>query len=159
MRKEETMNYRRNNDLNYYNEYRDYANCGSYALRLEGWYDPEDYFYFLHGSICEWIEEQLEFYDEYDIANFYAADLIEGMLQEFDGELRLINSYSEVKANEELVLFSTFCSHNLDYDFHFKVFRDGKWMEKNGTGEVHECSDEEWGKYISDVWCLAHKIK
>jgi len=153
------MNYKRNNDLNYYNKYPDYANCGSYALRLEGWYDPEDYFYKIKGDIGEWAEEMMKIYNEYDVANLYAEILIEGMLQEFSNELRLINNYSEIKPNEELILFSTFCNGYDYYDFHFKVFRSGKWMEKNGSGEVHECDEDDWGDYISDVWCLAHKYK
>lgn len=153
------MVYKRNNDLNYYNEHPCFANCGSYALRLEGWYDPEDYFCEKNGSINDWAEELLESYSEYEVSNFYAEELIEGMLDEFEGELRLISNYSEVKSNEELLLFCTFCNGDWHYDFHFKVFRDGKWMEKNGTGDVHETDEDDWGDYISDVWYLAHKIK
>lgn len=152
------MIYKRNNDLNYYYDNPNSANCGSYALRLEGWYDPEDYFYEKNGDIDDWAREMLENYDIYDVSNFYAEDLVEGMLKEFDGELRLIVDYNEVKSNEELILFCTFYEEEGFYDFHFKVFRNGKWMEKNGTGEVHETNDNDWGEYISDVWCFAHKI-
>ena len=153
------MNYRRNNDLNYYNKYPDYANCGSYALRLEGWYDPEDYFCEINGDINEWAEQMVETHSEYEVANIYAETLIEGMLKEFKGELRLINNYSEAKPDEEIILFCTFCGGWGYYDFHFKVFRDGKWMEKNGIDMVHETREDNWGEYISDVWCLAHKYK
>ena len=37
------MEYTRNSDPEYYNKNRARANCGSYALRLREWYDPEDY--------------------------------------------------------------------------------------------------------------------
>ena len=85
-------------------------------------------------------------------------------MEDFKGELRLQKAGEEPKQNEELISFATFAYYSEEegdsnYDFHFKVFRDGKWMEKNGWGPVHECSEWDWGDYISDVYYLIHKIK
>ena len=51
------MDYKRNSDPAYYDEYSNYANCGSFALNLQGWYDPEIYFEDIHGYIGAWMEE------------------------------------------------------------------------------------------------------
>lgn len=156
------MRYERNNDPSYYEEFCDYSNCGSFALNLQGWYDPEEYFYTEIGDTEEWIFNLYdEGYSEEEISNFYANHLITGMLIEFNGELREAPDW-KLKPNEELIAFRTFCiicdDEYTRRDFHFKVFRDGTWMEKNGWTPVHTCDEDEWNDYISDTFYLAHKI-
>ena len=36
------MNYTRNSDPTYYKTHENETNCGSFALRLQEWYSPED---------------------------------------------------------------------------------------------------------------------
>ena len=53
--------YTRNSDLTYYETHRRESNCGSYAFRLNEWYDLDSYFEDVTGwYINEWITEQGE---------------------------------------------------------------------------------------------------
>ena len=74
------MEYTRNSDPEYYDKNRYRANCGSYALRLCEWYDPETYLMDQTDTIYveEWIEHMaLNGYDNYDITDFYIDILVE----------------------------------------------------------------------------------
>ena len=156
------MYYTRNRDLNYYDAYRGRANCGSYALRLNEWYDPEDYVEDLTGDICDWLEELgEEGYSEYEIACIYGDTLLDGILIDFDGEIELCDGRPPNTSDVELIAFNTWCCAEdgmIDRDFHFKVFRNGRWMEKNGHNEVHECEEDDWGKYMGDPIYMYHRI-
>ena len=156
------MYYTRNNDPTYYERNRCTSNCGSYALRLKEWYDPEAYLEEFVGDIYDWIYElSEEGYSEYEIACMYADTLIEGILNDFDGELELCDGRPPTTSDVELVAFNTWCytdEYDIDRDFHFKVFRDGCWMEKNGVNEVHKCEEDDWGKYNGDPYYMYHRI-
>ena len=159
------MEYTRNSDLSYYETHRHEANCGSYALRLNEWYDLDYYFEDVTGYyIDEWVNEKSEEgYDDYEISTMYGDILVEGILEEFDGELEKCDGRPPETDDVELVAFSTFCYSSdslksVDYDYHFKVLRDGKWMEKCGSGPVEECTENGWGDYIGDVTYFYHKI-
>lgn len=158
------MYYTRNSDLSYYETHRYCANCGSYALRLNEWYDLDYYFEDVTGYyIDEWITEKSEEgYNDYEISTMYGEILVQGILEEFKGELELCDGWPPKTDNVELIAFSTYCYANSskysDYDYHFKVFRDGKWMEKCGTQPVEECTEDWWGDYIGDVFYFYHKI-
>ncbi len=159
------MNYTRNSDLTYYETHRHEANCGSYALRLNEWYDLDYYFEDVTGYyIDEWITEKSEEgYNDYEISTMYGDILVQGILEEFDGELEICSGWPSKTDDVELIAFSTYCyassSKYGDYDYHFKVFRDGKWMEKCGMEPVQECTEDGWGDYIGDVTYFYHKIK
>lgn len=155
------MYYTRNSDLSYYETHRHDANCGSYALRLNEWYDLDYYFEDVTGYyIGEWITEKSEEgYNDYEISTMYGDILVQGILEEFDGELEICGGWPPKTDGVELIAFSTYCYANYgDYDYHFKVFRDGKWMEKCGSGPVEECTEDSWGDYIGDVTYFYHKI-
>lgn len=159
------MEYTRNRDLNYYNAHRYRANCGSYALRLNEWYDPEAYLMDQTETMYveEWIEHMaLNGYDNYDITDVYIDILVEGILREFDGELELCDGRPPTTSDKELIAFNGFCNcdenYNIDYDFHFKVFRDGMWSEKPGCEPVKFCELEEWGRYTGEPVYMYHKI-
>lgn len=157
------MYYTRNSDLSYYIEHPRRTNCGSYALRLNEWYSPDEYFEDINGDIYDWIEEMSKNgYDDLDISNMFKDVLIDGMLIEFKGELELCDGQPPATNDVELIAFNTFCIYDdigPDYDFHFKVLRDGLWMEKCGNDEVKECDENDWDVYIGDVVYLYHKIK
>lgn len=161
------INYKRNSNPKYYEEHCDEANCGSYALNLQGWYDPEGYFCDMYG--CEYPNDVMEIlyengYDEDEMNQIYVDTLVEGILKEFKDELRLLRWNDKPKNNEELIAFRTYVFFDEEYcddfayDFHFKVFRNGKWMEKQGWHEVKECTKDEWGYYNSKTYYFAHKI-
>lgn len=158
------MNYTRNSDLTYYETHRHNANCGSYALRLNEWYELDDKFEDKMGYyIDEWIEEMNENgYSDFEISTIYADTLVECMLEEFEGELEVCNGRPPSASSVELIAFATFCYYedcgHADFDYHFKVLRDGKWMEKCGMDKVRECTEDEWGDYISDVTYFYHRI-
>ena len=156
------MNYTRNSDLTYYETHRHEANCGSYALRLNEWYDLDYYFEDVTGYyIDEWINEKSEEgYNEYEISTMYGEILVQGILKEFEDELELCSGWPPKTNDVELIAFSTYCYPGFaDYDYHFKVLRDGKLMEKCGMEPVQECTEDGWGDYIGDVTYFYHKIK
>lgn len=159
------MEYTRNSDLSYYENWPLSTNCGSYALRLNEWYDLDDPFEDIVGSyIDDWIVEKYEEgYSNFDISCLYGEILIDCILNEFGEELEICDGRPPSTSDVELIAFCTFCycdeGEHTDYDYHFKVFRNGKWKEKCGGQKVKECSIDEWGDYIGDVFYLYHKIK
>ena len=163
------MDYKRNSDPHYYESHCLASNCGSFALNLQGWYDPELYFEMGHGDIADWIEEvDYEGWTDIEKSDFYADVLIDGMLIEFADELRILNSEKDdLYVDEELIAFRTYCIMEEEegwepyprWDFHFRVFRDGRWQEKQGDNPVNnECNIEDWGKYISEIYYFADKV-
>ena len=137
------MYYTRNSDLTYYETHRHDANCGSYALRLNEWYNLDDYFEDVTGYYVEdWVvEKDQEGFDDYEISTMYGEILVQGILEEF-------NTYC----------YSADSPNSVGYDYHFKVLRDGKWMEKCGMEPVQECTEDGWGDYIGDVFYFYHKV-
>lgn len=150
-----------NEDLYVVNAFN--TNCGSYALRLNEWYDPEVYLDKIIGDVYDWIENMIiGGYSEEEISSIYGEILVEGMLEEFKGALEICGGRPPETSDKELIVFNTWCRwddvNGADYDFHFKVFRHNKWMEKRGTTHVRECKLEEWGKYIGEPIYMYHKI-
>ena len=90
------------------------------------------------------------------------------MLIEFADELRILNSEKDdLLADEELIAFRTYCIYDEEegwepcpvWDFHFRVFRDGRWQEKQGSWPVNDCCDmDDWGRYDSEIFYFAHKV-
>ena len=158
------MRYTRNSNPRYYIDHYEQANCGSYALRVEGWYDADAFFEAEHGDMYDWIETcDWNGWSDEEMSEFYADVLVGGILEEFHDELReLHDETDELLEGEELIAFRTFAGHDYwgeyDYDFHFKVYRDGCWREKMGCHPCEECTLEDWGKYISNTIYFAHKI-
>ena len=157
------MEYTRNSDPDYYNKHLSTSNCGSYALRLQEWYDPEPYFEMSEGDLYEWVEEMtMSGYSDAEISTLYTHILVEGMLEEFEGELELCDGRAPSTLDKELIAMNSFCIFDEDYssdiDFHFKVFRDGIWSEKCGSEEVRFCEEDEWGRYIGDPVYMYHYI-
>lgn len=164
------MEYTANNDPIYYESNRSTTNCGSFALRLKEWYDNEVDEYM--GGIEQWCLELLEegIPDE-EIPDMIAETYLDRLRAEFGNSVRLMSKLDHatmLKAtsrnfNEELIAFRIYVpvedwdpEEYLEFDFHFKVWRNGHWMEKNGGGAVHECSIDNWGKYNSSTFFLIH---
>lgn len=159
------MEYTRNSDLTYYERYQLRTNCGSYALRLNEWYQLNRRFKDkMEEDVDEWVyrEGRLGVTNE-ELTNIYSDVLLECLLEDFKGELEVCDGAPPTSDNVELIAFNTFCSYDNDYmeadsDFHFKVFRDGTWKEKCGCGKVRECDEFFWGMYTGKPVYLYHKI-
>lgn len=158
--------FTRNTDPRYWDEEQSWCNCGSFALNIREWYSPEWIcaFDLYEDSYWDYLSHLLEEreIDEYEASDKYALRLIEGILKDFPNEVRFLVDESEINKDEELIEFRAVFINDEENDFHFKVFRDGYWMEKNGSGEVHLCSADNWDYgdlvYISNTYYLARKI-
>lgn len=161
------MEYTKNSDPNYYEYNSEYANCGSFAFNVEEWYDPEDEFENEVGYIDDWIMEMSDNgYSADEIADIYTEAITERVLKDFTNEIREITYPSEANDNEEVVALRGWCYEDIDnfaeWDFHFKVLRNGIWQEKCGREPVKFCLEDEWSygfrTYNSNTIYFAHKI-
>lgn len=153
--------YTRNSDLTHYKRNQMSTNCGSYALRLNEWYSLDDEF---NGDIYDWIWQMSEEgYADWEISNIFRDILLDCMLNEFGNELEICDGAHPTDDNIELIAFNTFCTVSecngeSEYDFHFRVFRDGTWKEKCGSDCVRECDMNDWGDYIGEEVYLYHRL-
>ena len=163
------MEYTKNSDPNYFEDNPECANCGSFAFNVEEWYDPEEDFILDVGYIDEWMKEMVESgYNCDEVADMYAESLAESVMRDFEGEVREVFLPTEVEPNEELIAFRGYCRYESeedwvpDYDFHFKVLRDGIWQEKCGHYPVKFCTEDDWTymtrTYNSNTIYFAHQI-
>lgn len=163
------MEYTKNTNPNFYEENECSSNCGSFAFNVEEWYDPEQDFILDVGYIDEWMIEMVESgYNCDEVADMYAESLAESVMRDFEGEVREVFYPAEVEPNEELIAFRGYCRYESgedwvpDYDFHFKVLRDGIWQEKCGHYPVKFCTEDDWTymtrTYNSETIYFAHQI-
>ena len=163
MRKGAKMNYTQNHDPNYYEENRNISNCGSFAFQIKEWYSPDGEFENEMGyDIDEWVEQGIhEGFDEWEMSDGLANALTEYILSDFDDVRYLINP-SDVQPDEELIAFRTFVTNDFNWDFHFKVLRNGLWQEKCGSDPVRFCEEDDWHnglmEYISYTSYFAKKL-
>ena len=129
----------RNQDNTYQTNY----NCGGYALRTFSWFYPADEDMDWNWSVREdHIDDYIEDgYDDEDVAMMILDEDVDYMLE----HIKTLSLYEEdpkkyePRLGEELIAYCIYVdSYNEDNDFHFKVLRDGKWMEKNGGGPIQE---------------------
>ena len=163
------MEYTKNTNPNFYEENECSSNCGSFAFNVEEWYDPERDFEIEVGYISDWMVEMVDNgYSCDEVADIYAEGLAESVLNDFFGEIREVYFPSEVNENEELIALRGYCRYETgedyipDYDFHFKVFRNGIWQEKCGSEPVKFCTADDWTymtrTYNSETIYFAHKV-
>ena len=154
------MEYTRNTDPTFYYKNSGEVNCGSFALRLNEWYEPEEDY----DTIYDWIIGMSWDYDDYEISNFYADAIIDRILKDFAGEIEICDGRAPSTDDLELIAFATYCIYDeseeyCNWDFHFKVFRDGIWQQKCGCFKPEFCEFDEWGDYTSKITYFYHKIK
>ena len=146
-------------------------NCGGYALRTFSWYTP----YTKFEDELDYLEDLYNKIDDsIEVENIMLKRWTDFMLKEMS-DLRIIHSFSELNSNEELIafrgsfIFNRYITDNdiwkadVDFDFHFRVFRDGHWMEKNGYTAIKECeNNEDWDYwdycYDSDIIYFAKQV-
>lgn len=163
--------YTKNSDKNFYKKYQSDTNCGSFALNIEEWYDPHDCFDEEGNDFATDIYEVTE--DTVYTTEQLLKRAKAGIAKDFYEEIYFIDSFDEYeeKENEELIAFrvgiETFGSnYYVSTDFHFRVFRDGRWQEKCGCGPVEDYIDLEPDKpwelynwlYDSDIVYFVHKL-
>lgn len=159
------MDYTHNSDLTYYEKYPARANCGSFALQLKEWYSPDEALEDSEGDIYWWVLDKAdEGWTEIDTSNLYLDIIMKQIMVDFANEIEICDGAPPYTKDKELIALRTFCIWNedqswSDYDFHFKVFRDGCWQQKNGTKPVEFCTLEDWQDYISDTIYFYHIIK
>ena len=154
------MEYTRNTDPTFYYKNSGEVNCGSFALRLNEWYEPEEDY----DTIYDWIIGMSWDYDDYEISNLYADTIINRILEDFAGEIEICDGRAPSTDDLELIAFATYCIYDeseeyCSWDFHFKVFRDGIWQQKCGCYKPEFCEFDEWGDYTSKITYFYHKIK
>lgn len=159
----------RNTDLNYYKEYPTKGNCGSFALRIEEWYEPDD-------SLKVWnydyaIELLTKGANRKTILDKLLKRSLVGIKNDFGDSIVFLNKLSDYKEkkDEELIAFRVGFEQYKNYtdtDFHFRVFRDGRWQEKCGAKEVIDNisleEDRPWNSYgqiyDSEIAYFVHKL-
>ena len=154
------MKYTRNYNPDFYTIYSDETNCGSFALNIEEWYSPDDIF-MGRDAIESWIMDRCnEGLSEEESSDLYAQIVLKQIFEDFP-DVRSVYPW-EVEDDEELIAFRAFVDYTCDWDFHFKVLRDGRWQEKCGDSEVRDCKEYDWDynyfSYTSETYYLAKKI-
>lgn len=142
-----------NHDPNYFQENCIFTNCGSYAFNIQGWYCPDENFDEDDEKLGNTLFEEDELTTTEILQLLFDRD-VEQILNDFD-LVRVYNKDIFLKSNEELVAFRMCVvpdffdgeDDSLSIDYHFRVKRNGKWMEKIGCGQVHEVlnySENPW---------------
>ena len=154
------MEYTRNTDPTFYYKNSGEVNCGSFALRLNEWYEPEEDY----DTMYDWIIGMSWDYDDYEMSNLYADAIIDRILEDFADEIEICDGRAPSTDDLELIAFATYCIYDeseeyCNWDFHFKVFRDGIWQQKCGCYKPEFCELDEWGDYTSKITYFYHKIK
>ena len=161
--------YTKNNDKNFYEKFMNDTNCGSFALNIQEWYDPHDCF----GE--EGSDFAIDVFESTDDLDFTTELLLqrgkEGIEKDFYDEITFIDSPADYVPSKdtELVAFRVGIEEHTNYlntDFHFRVFRDGRWQEKCGCGPVEDdinlepdtCWDLYGWIYDSDIVYFIHKL-
>ena len=165
-----------NKGLDFWNEEHKNCNCGSYAFNLNEWYNPgcmcgrynnfdDDVLYLLD---C-WHEGGA---DDDDLANDLASFYLDKIKNDFGDEVRIVFESklpTLVNEGEEVIAFRAgayawegYNCSSFDYDFHFKVLRNGHWFEKCGGGLVQETNLDEWTTsiyYNSETFFIIHRLQ
>lgn len=131
-------------------------NCAGYCLNTYCWYNPYDDL--IRQENCDDMMELVEL-----LFNFYGHKVEEiyeelldcardKILKDFDGDIRVIQSFKQIKRNEKLVIYKIGIDYEFDMafniyevnncDFHFKQLDklinndEGYWSHKPGGTEI-----------------------
>ena len=158
------MKYTRNNDPKYFINNPTEGNCGSFALNIKEWYISDrdwDNFEVVHKMVEDG-------YDLEEIFDYLTFINVKTILEDFD-DVRTLLDKNDVQPDEELIAYRIGIFWDEDFeeydtDFHFRVRRDGVWMDKPGDTEVRICgfSEDDWVSdsiiYNGPIIYLAKKI-
>jgi hypothetical protein len=140
-------------------------NCGGFALRTFSWYKP---YTFEREDIVDIIVDlECQGYN-YDYVTNKLLDIFEQQMLEDFSDLERVDYGYEPAEDEDFIAFRVFYDIEIDnscdepevdffdYDFHYRVFRDGEWLEKNGGGEIREAYGD-WQTY--DGYCYDSEVR
>ena len=158
-----------NKGLDFWNEEHRDCNCGSYAFNLDEWYHPGC----LYGDddeseVTDLLHDLAEIYDDDDMAD-QLADFYLGRIKEDFGDDIVISALEpnvdNFDDNVEVIAFRAGAyeySDEIDYDFHFKVYRFGRWFEKRGSEPVRPTNLDDWCAsihYNSQTFYIIHSLE
>lgn len=149
------MRFETNRDPNYFQDNRYHTNCGSFAFNICDWYGPDGSFDEDDTTLA------VELADEYDMSDI---DILETLFERNVEQIHLdfdvidVDKDYKPKEGEDLVAFRmcvnrTFYDDELIVDYHFRVKRNGKWLEKCGSGPVKEVVN-----YNEEPWLISEEL-
>jgi hypothetical protein len=165
--------YKRNTNPKLYEEEQMGTNCGSYALGVDRWYCP-----YLETDEDVSDDDELWQYTEYERANWITELVLEGFdreeivarLIERDFEFILKTcpwlipiDEDEIDENDRVIAYRLSMGipdereefdMDEDTDFHFRLFINGEWWEKNGAGPVHKVEYPDADIWEVDDWLV-----
>lgn len=152
------MPFTPNYEPNYFEEHSFFTNCGSFAFNIQEWYSPDDRF----------IEDDIELGNRLYKENLLDINGILKLLYNRDVEqilkdfnlVQVTNKDVTLKKDEELIAFRMCVNPDaptedepLYIDYHFRVKRNGMWMEKIGRNEVKKISN-----YSEEAWEVSEEL-
>ena len=136
LNKEGTRNVKNMNKSEY--------NCGGYALETFNWYCP--YTKEMRGLLFDSWESDYDYDETIKICVDY-------MLEEFKGELRVIEDVSELQEGEYAIAFRI-----SEGDFHYaKRTKNGRWFHK--MGGKHRIDTMRKTEVFGSNWCWRYDSK
>ena len=156
--------YKRNSDPGLFKENESGTNCGSFALNVTEWYTP-----YIEGNVEEdylWkyeVDERARW--AYDLLqDGYSAMEVMEDITERDFEFILMTcpwlepiDLDEMRDTDRVIAYrlsmevpGDVSEFDMDEcgDFHFRLFEDGEWWEKNGAWPVRRV----FGGLTEDPW-------
>lgn len=159
-----------NKGLDFWKKEHEECNCGSYAFNLNEWYCP--------GAIRGTDDEDgpidcLDYwygqgYRREELADKLAEFYLEKIEDDFRDKIKIVTEMPELSdTNIEVIAFRAGAYEeedydDFDYDFHFKVFRNGSWLEKRGREPIKFTSLEDWSGsicYNSQTFYIIHRLE
>lgn len=155
----------------YNTDYDDY-NCGGYALKTFNWYRPYAYDKknYPWRSLMDRVEYLVynEGFDKEEAVSILLEEHTKKMLEQFAETLRVVSLNTHLEEGEELIAYRLAVLMDGEYiddiDFHYIVFRAGKWRSKLGRQKIKpfQFTEKPWKTeyfvYDSPIVYLAHKI-
>ena len=149
--------YTKNNNPKYFIENPLEGNCGSFALNVKEWY-LSDRDFDNTSIVCTMLEEGG--YNVEEALDYLTSINVQQILDDFGSDIRVITNKDDINKGEELIAYRLGIFEEEDFpfidtDFHFRVKRNGIWMEKCGSTEVKFCEleeDEEWRNNSGDLY-------
>lgn len=131
-----------------------WLNCGSFALGVDEWFTPyEDRMGVGENKLFYNIEDEIS----YRLAEGLSLEeTYEALLDEDSHEIlnkcpwcRLVSTVEAKKHTTNIVAYRLAIvvdddGEVLDYDFHFRLLKDGVWCEKCGGRPTRECREQDW---------------
>lgn len=152
------MSFAPNHDPNYFEEHSFLTNCGSFAFNIREWYSPDDRFNEDDIELGNRLYKEglLNVEDILDL--LYRRD-VKQILKDFN-LVRVADQNITLRQDEELIAFRMCVNPDaptedepLYIDYHFRVKRNGMWMEKIGCHEVQEIHN-----YSEDPWEISEEL-